>query len=722
MSREPSTLSSDMFPANAPWRTLISRDDLLGSFAPEFHRRRQRFEELRNHLTDNGRRSLAEVASGHDYFGLHFKDGEWVFREWAPNADRIFLIGQMTGWAETPEYELKRISNHGAWEIRLPKKALRHELLYRLRVHWPGGSGDRIPAWSRLAAQDSCSLIFNARVWYPPKPYEWRHDPPGLSGGCHDDAGIRIYEAHVGMATSEPRVGGWAEFTRNVLPRIARAGYNTVELMAVQEHPYYGSFGYQVSGFFAASSRFGTPCELKELVDTAHGLGLTVIMDLVHSHSVSNEVEGLSRFDGTAYQFFHDGPRGRHMAWDSRCFDYGKTEVLHFLLSNCRFWLEEYRFDGFRFDGITSMLYLDHGLEKAFTRYEDYFDENTDIDALAYLTLANELIHEIRPNAVTIAEDMSGMPGLAAPLSMGGTGFDYRFAMGIPDLWIRLTKDMRDDDWPLGHLFHELTNRRSEEKTISYAESHDQALVGDKTLIFRMADAAMYGHMGVDDDHPAVDRAMALHKMIRLITLATAGGGYLNFMGNEFGHPEWIDFPREGNGWSHHYARRQWHLAEDPGLKYRFLNRFDRDLMALAERHRLPASWPPQLIHEHEEQKILAFERNHLVFAFNFHPTNSYTDYEIRLPFFRPRTKEDPGGGGAKTDPPSYRMILDTDSAIYGGHGRLAAGQVHPVIGPEPADTLQMEETSAAAGEEETATALRLYLPCRTAMVLSPAA
>jgi 1,4-alpha-glucan branching enzyme len=456
--------------------------------------------------------------------------------------------------------------------------------------------------------------------------------------------------------------------------------------MAIPEHPYYGSFGYHVSNFFAASSRFGTPEDLKSLIDTAHGEGVAVIMDIVHSHAVSNQVEGLSHFDGTPHLYFHDGPRGLHTAWDSRCFDYGKPQVCHFLLSNCRYWLDEFKLDGFRFDGITSMLYTHHGLGTAFTSYDDYFNDDVDEDALTYLSLANRVIHSIRPDAITIAEDISGMPGLALPISEGGWGFDYRFAMGVPDYWIKMLKDTRDDDWHMGGLWHELTNRRQEEKTISYAESHDQALVGDKTIIFRLIDAHMYDHMAIGDNHLAVERGIALHKMIRLITLATAGHGYLNFMGNEFGHPEWIDFPRQGNSWSYAHARRQWHLVDDPHLKYRLLYAFDKAMLHLARQVNLLGHSGMRLLCEHSDDKVLVFERAGLVFAFNFHPTQSYSDYHIP----------------AKTG--KYQMILDSDAKEFGGHGRLVLNQEH----------ITLLDSSRPAGQSH----LSLYLPNRTAIVL----
>jgi len=678
----PKQASGDNIQVEEKLERLLKSDPYLNPYAEIIRRRLVKIAATEARLT-GGRMTLDDFASGHEYFGLHFYENQWIFREWAPNARRIFMIGDMTAWQENDAFALNRINDEGVWEIRLEAGRINHLDLYRLHIHWNGGSGDRIPAYARRVVQDPETLIFNAQVWFPDAAYQWQ---------CHDFHPPReaplIYETHIGMAQEDAGIGSFQEFTANVLPRIVKSGYNTLQLMAIQEHPYYGSFGYQVSNFFAASSRFGTPDDLKALIDAAHAAGLAVFMDIIHSHAVSNEIEGISRFDGTLHQYFHDGPRGIHELWDSRCFDYGKLQVLHFLLSNCRFWLDEYRFDGFRFDGITSMLYYHHGMNKAFTSYEDYFNDSVDEDALTYLALASKLIHTLRPDARTIAEDVSGMPGLAAPLTSGGYGFDYRFAMGVPDNWIKLIKEVRDEDWPVSHIWYELTNRRAEEKTISYAESHDQALVGDQSIIFRLIDADMYDHMQVDDQHIRVDRGMALHKMIRLITLATAGAGYLNFMGNEFGHPEWIDFPREGNNWSYQYARRQWHLADDSQLKYRFNADFDRDMIALANKFHLLDTPGPNIVYEHDDNKLLIFERAGLLFAFNFHPHQSFSDYHVEAP------------------PGAYKMILTSDAGRYGGHQRLQTDQEH------------LTGIETVAGHKRHF--LSLYLPTRTAQVLQP--
>lgn len=617
---------------------------------------------------------LSDNCNSHLYYGLHFDGREWVLREWAPNATAIYLLTDGNDWQKNNHYAFKKLNSQD-WELRLAKEELQHNQLYKLLVEWDGGAAERIPSHTIRAVQDDYTKVFSAQVWLPPYPYKWRNKRP------IPEAHPLIYEAHIGMSTEHQRVSTFIEFRLYVLPRIADLGYNTIQLMAIQEHPYYGSFGYQVANFFAVSSRFGTPEELKELIDAAHGLGICVILDLVHSHSVSNEAEGLSKFDGTDYLYFHGGERGHHPAWDSRCFDYGKPQVLNFLLSNCKYWLEEYQFDGFRFDGVTSMLYYDHGLGKAFTNYSFYYDGNEDDDAIVYLTLANQLIHEIYPKAITIAEEMSGMPGLASPIRAKGMGFDYKMSMGIPDYWIKLLKEVPDEQWHVGDIYYELTNKRAEEKTISYAESHDQALVGDKTIFFRLTDKEIYTGMGVFDQSLIVERAIALHKMIRLVTIGTCGGGYLTFMGNEWGHPEWIDFPREGNGWSYSHARRLWSLVDNPDLKFKHLNAFDKAMIHLVRKTGM-LNYEPQVLVRDIERQLLAFERGGYLFVFNFSGSNSYSDYQFEV------------------RPGKYTIALNSDNPTYGGLNRLD------------------EDTEHFTQYKEGKNLISIYIPSRVGMVL----
>lgn len=659
--------------------SYYSMDPWLEPFIPVINDRYRKCTARDLELSGDG--SLCDFAQGHKYYGLHREKDHWLFREWAPNATDIFLTGTFSEWKENENYRLKKINPEGDWEIILPPDSLKHEDLFKLSVHWEGGKGERIPSYASRVIQDDITKIFSVSVWAPEKAYRWKNENfiPASENPL-------IYESHIGMATAEEKTGTFREFTEKILPQIAESGYDTVQLMAIQEHPFYGSFGYHVANFFAVSSRFGSPDDLKELVDTAHGLGLRVIMDLVHSHSVKNINEGLGLFDGTPYQYFHTGNRRNHVAWDSLCFNYGSGKVLHFLLSNCRYWLEEYRFDGFRFDGVTSMIYYDHGLGKNFVSYEDYFNGGQDDDAIIYLYLANKLIHSFKPRAVTIAEEMSGMPGLAAPTKNKGYGFDFRLSMGVPDYWIKMVKDTVDEAWDMGALVHELSQHRPEEKVISYCESHDQALVGDKTLIFRMIDADMYTGMNKEFHNLNIDRGIALHKMIRLLTFSLTGGGYLNFMGNEFGHPEWIDFPREGNNWSYKYARRQWQLVKNKQLKYHFLGDFDRTMVLLNRNGKLLDDRYINRIIENTWDKIIAFTRGDYLFVFNFHPVNSYTDYGIQITG-------------------KFRVVLDSDDATFGGFNRIDKSVIYNSIRKAERYTLNVPFR------------LYLYIPSRTAIV-----
>ena len=666
------------FVMNNGMLTIIKNDPWLEPYKDKITARYYRALEKEKELI-KGYNNLSEFACGHLYYGLHKEDNKWVFRESAPNASKIFLVGEFNNWRELPEFELKKITNDN-WEIILPPDVLHHKELYKLSIYWKGGHGFRIPSYVTRVLQDKDTKIYNAQVWDPREPYKWKYNKIDYSSEIPI-----IYEAHIGMATEEEKIGTYDEFREKVLPIISKANYNTIQLMAIQEHPYYGSFGYHVTNFFAASSKFGTPEDLKKLIDEAHSAGIGIIMDLVHSHSAKNELEGLGNLDGNSCLYFHKGPRREHIAWDSLCFDYGKNNVIHFLLSNCKYWLDEYNIDGFRFDGITSMLYHDHGLSRNFTSYDMYFDNNQDGDAITYLKLANKLIHQVSPNAVTIAEEMSGMPGLAEPIDNGGFGFDYRLAMGIPDYWIRIIKEVPDENWNVTEIFNELTKKRKDEKTISYSESHDQALVGDKTIMFRLADKEMYWFMNKDSQNILIDRGMALHKIIRLITIATSGGGYLNFMGNEFGHPEWIDFPREGNNWSYKYAKRQWSLLENTSLRYYYLASFDKDMIQLFRNENILFNTYCWLYNDNRNDQVLAFERKGLLFVFNFNPVRSFTDYGINT------------GGG------KYKIILNTDSKKYGGFGHVDESIIY---------------YAARISKLSSPEYLKLYLPSRSGIVL----
>ena len=591
---------------------ILEIDLRLKPFAGDIKLRMDRYRNVRDTLIPGGG-PVSAFANGYLYYGFHKTKGGWVYREWAPNAREIALTGEFNGWNDQ-SHKMRRLEN-GNWELKV-KGGIPHGSRVKLKVAAGGRVFERIPLYCKRLVQDEASKDFDGVIWAPPEPYKWRDK------GFAPRKPLYIYECHIGMSGEKEGVATFAEFAADVLPRIKQLGYTAIQIMAVMEHPFYGSFGYQVSNFYAVSSRFGTPDELKALVNKAHSMGIAVIMDLVHSHVVKNTREGLAEFDGTDYQFCHSGSRGVHKAWNTRLFNYGKHEVIHFLLSNVKYWMTEYHLDGFRFDGVTSMLYSHHGLGEAFTDNSQYFSMDTDLDAVTYLQLAAELVKELNPGSILIAEDMSGMPGMCLPVADGGIGYDYRLNMGLPDYLIKLMKQ-KDELWFLGTLWYELTNRRPGEKAIGYTESHDQALVGDKTLMFWLADKDMYWHMSKFERNDRIDRAMALHKMFRFIACAAGGEGYLNFMGNEFGHPEWVDFPREGNNSSYYYARRQWHLVDDPNLKYQYLRDFDQAMLAFLAAPDL-LDEPAVFLMIHEEKKILAFTKGNYTFIFNFHPRDSF--------------------------------------------------------------------------------------------------
>ena len=653
---------------------IFEHDPYLLPFEADINQRMKNFKNKKHELVgDNGK--LCDFANGHEYFGFHKTRRGWYYREWAPAADELYLTGDMVDW-RWQDLKLTPLGN-GVFEIFLPgTDALYNGCHVKTIVRSGGELLERIPLYIRRVEQDPVTHAWCGVIVDEPT-YQWKKK------SFTPKKDLCIYECHIGMAQEKEGIGTYREFCENILPRICDLGYNTIQIMAIMEHPYYGSFGYQVSSFFAACSRYGTPNELKELIDTAHGMGIAVLLDVVHSHAVKNTAEGLNEFDGTVYQFFHEGTRGDHPAWGTKLFNYNKNEVIHFLLSNLKFWMTEFHFDGFRFDGVTSMIYHDHGLGTAFTDYSKYFSLNTDTEAITYLQLANEMIREVNPRAITVAEDMSAMPGMCLPIEEGGIGFDYRLAMGIPDLWIKLLKNQSDESWNMWQLWHELTSRRPAEKYIGYVESHDQALVGDKTVMFRLCDSHMYTDMSKQSNDPIVERGVALHKMIRMITMTLGGEGYLNFMGNEFGHPEWIDFPREGNGWSYFYCRRQWSLTDNKLLKYEYLQEFDRAMLALLKAHKLFRSAPQSLFIDADAQ-VLVYKRGNLVFALNFSPTNSYEGYYLTLPTSG-----------------RYQVKLSTDEASFGGWDRISKEYVY-----------------TSKKQKDGTHKLQIYLPARTGVCM----
>jgi len=672
---------------------VIAQDKSLEPYQDSLRYRYEQYRNIKQAICEN-EGGLEKFAEGYKHMmGFMKRDGGVLYREWAPDAKEVYLTGDFNGW-DRGRHGMKR-DDFGRWDIFLPNNPdgsspIPHKSKLKVSIITPSGMRlDRNPAWAPYCVQNPESFLYDMMYWDPPRgeKYEWRH-----LDHVERPLSARIYECHVGMGSNEPKVGSYREFADNVLPRVKRLGYTSLQIMAIMEHSYYASFGYHVTNFFAASSRCGTPDDLKYMIDKAHSLGLHVLLDIVHSHASSNSMDGLSEFDGTDHQYFHAGEAGHHSQWDSRLFNYGNWEVMRFLLSNLRWWVDEYHFDGFRFDGVTSMLYKHHGIGQSFGGgLGEYFGHHVDMEACVYLMLANDMLHSMYGRfMITIGEDVSGMPTLCRPVEEGGLGFDFRLAMSIPDKWIELLKKVSDDNWDMGNITWTLTNRRWNEATIAYAESHDQALVGDKTMAFWLMDSEMYTNMSTFQfPSPVIERGIALHKIIRLVTMGLGGDGYLTFMGNEFGHPEWIDFPREGNGWSYQHARRRWDLADDENLRYKFLYEWDR-LLQITE-HRFPFLRPNNhqyVVLAENGDKIIAFERgteSRLLFVCNLHPSQSYSDYRIGC-FW----------------PGKYCCVLDSDGNNVDGQGRVHWDVVHH---------------STPSEWNGRPNYLQLYIPARTCQV-----
>lgn len=658
---------------------IFNYDPYLENYKDDIKLRIEKYQQKRSDVLGKNK-SLLSIANFHQFYGFHKTKTGWIYREWAPAADEVLLTGDFNNWSNSSN-KLKKIDEY-SWEISIKGiSSIPHNSRLKVIIRKNGIDYYRIPMFINKVNQESYEdgrLDFYGLMNNPKRHYKFKNEFI-----IKKNFTPYIYESHIGIAQEKEAIGTYKEFI-NILPRIKELGYNTIQIMAIASHAYYGSFGYHVTNFFSASHWFGDVEDLKLLIDEAHKLGIAVIMDIVHSHASKNVFEGVNLYDTTDYQLFHSGDRGNHPLWDSKLFDYGKHDVIKFLLSNLKYYLEEYNFDGFRFDGVTSMIYHNHGIGQAFTSYNDYFSMNTDLDALTYLTLANELIKEVKPYAFTIAEDVSGMPGLCLPIKEGGIGFDYRFNMGIPDFWAK-ELDLDDHDWDINWMWHELTNRRNGEKSISYAESHDQALVGDKTIMFKLTDSEMYWHMDIANNNHIIHRAIALHKLITSVTLNTASNGYLNFMGNEFGHPEWIDFPSQQNGWSYKYAKRQWHLVDDKNLKFKWLNEFNKNSISFSKQNKLLLEYP-RLLMIHNEFKLLVFERKGLYFIYNFHPTRSYEG--LAIPLFSKG---------------NYKVIFNSDDSKYGGLDRISTDYIYSA-----------EELIGADYDFN----INIYSPSRTMMVL----
>ncbi|KAI8557559.1 hypothetical protein RHMOL_Rhmol04G0020000 [Rhododendron molle] len=510
-------------------------------------------------------------------------------------------------------YWLETRKGRKAW-LKKYMPAIPHGSKYRVYFNTSDGPLERVPAWAPYVVPDADGNQAFAVHWEPPPEYtyKWKHKHPEVPKS------LRIYECHVGISGLEPKIASFNDFTEKVLPYVKEAGYNVIQLIGLVEHKDYFTIGYRVTNLYAVSSRYGTPDDFKRLVDEAHGLGLLVFLDIVHSYSAADEMVGLSLFDGSNDCFFHTGKRGHHKFWGTRMFKYGDVDVLHFLLSNLNWWVVEYHIDGLQFHSLASMIYTHNGFASLSGDMEEYCNQYVDKDALMYLILANEILHALHPKIITIAEDATLYPGLCEPTSQGGLGFDYFVNLSASEMWSSLLGNVPDCDWNMSKIVSTLIgNKHSADKMLLYAENHNQSISGGcsfgEILLGEPREHA-------SDRKASILRGSSLHKMIRLISFTIGGHAYLNFMGNEFGHP--------------------------------------KDMMNVDEKERILSRGLPNIHHVNDTTMVISYLRGPLLFIFNFHPTTSYERYSVGV--------EEAG---------EYQVILNSDEKRYGGQALIEQDQ-----------------------------------------------
>ncbi|CED82984.1 1,4-alpha-glucan branching enzyme/starch branching enzyme II [Phaffia rhodozyma] len=610
-----------LVPGQNETRSLIDQDPDLENWDWYLNARFKHFQQSLEKLKTIYPGGLDEFSSGYLKMGLVLHDDNSItYTEWAEGIIEASLIGDFNAFnpsAHLLKHEIDEHTGSSYWTIHLPvmengqpQIPLGSEV--KIRITLPSGESlDRFPAWVLRAtqSQNPPEVLFRARIERLPPIYNGARPLAPRTP--------KIYEAHIGAATSKPHaIGTFEEFEKNVLWRVKAGGYNTLQLMGIMEHPYYASYGYQVSSFFAVSSRFGSIASLTSLIDAAHKQGIRVILDVVHGHSCTNDMESLNMFNGTRGMYFSEDSKGDHPIWG--------TAVNQSWTGN----------------------------------YGQYFSSDTDHAGVEYFMLANHIIKTLFPFVTTIAEDTAGFPTLALSTDIGGLGFDYRLTLGPAYHLFHLLKTEPDDaNWSVRDIVASLGNRRLQlgEKTIAFVESHDQCIEGGKTMSQWLFDDEIYTQMSVfQTPTPKVERAMALHKMLRLMVFAFAGEGYMNFMGNEFGHPEWLVFPSVQNGFHTTHCRRQWDLADfSRDLRYRDLARFDREMLEAEERGQWGSAELGHVWTQDEDSRLVVFTRANHLFIFNWNTKLPAKDDNLPIP--EPWALEG-----------QYRIELSTTSGVAG--------------------------------------------------------
>ena len=573
------------------------------------------------------------MTIGHET-GVHFA-------VWAPNAQRVSVIGDFNRW-DGRTHAMRRLIPSGVWEIFIPDLADGTPYKYEVRTN----AGHLLQKADPYARQfevppNSASVIWSDGA-YRWGDSDWLQDRESF-GGWHDRP-MSIYEVHLGSWRRVPeesyRPLTYRELATTMVPYVREMGYTHIELMPVLEHPFTGSWGYQVIGFFAPTSRFGTPDDFRYFVDECHRHGLGVILDWVPGHFPKDE-HGLAHFDGTALYEHADPRQGEHREWGTLVFNYGRNEVRSFLFSSALFWLEEFHLDGLRVDAVASMLYLDYSRNEG-EWIPNQFGGRENLEAVAFVQQLNTVTHGRAPGTITIAEESTSWPAVSRPVYVGGLGFSYKWNMGwMHDILEYIHENPVHRRWHHGKITFSMLYAFTENFILPF--SHDEVVHGKGSMLDKMPGdlwqkyatlRALYGYMY---GHP---------------------GKKLLFMGSEFG--QW----REWN----YDSSLDWHLLENP--MHESLRRWVQDLNHTYQRepslHEVDFEgagfrWIDCNDNENSVVSLVRRARNpqdFTVVVANFTPVPR-PDYRVGVP-----------------EAGWYRELLNSDSERYGGSNMGNGGGV----------------------------------------------
>jgi 1,4-alpha-glucan branching enzyme len=574
-------------------------------------------------------------------FGCTLADGEARFVVWAPNAQAVSIVGDFNNWHRAAAPARARSDDSGIWEIEVSGLVAGQGYKFAIRTQ----QGQWLEKADPFARRAECPPATGSVV-HEAVPYDW-HDAAWMAQRAAKtalDAPIAVYEVHLGSwrRAADGSMLGYRDAAARLVEHVQRMGFTHVELLPVTEHPFYGSWGYQTTGYFAPTARYGTPEDFKAMVDALHQAGIGVILDWVPSHFPA-DAHGLAQFDGT-YLYEHEDPRqGFHPEWNSSIFNYGRNEVRSFLLSSALFWLDEFHIDALRVDAVASMLYLDYS-RKAGEWIPNRFGGRENLEAISFLRMLNEAVYRDHPGAQTIAEESTAWPMVSRPVYLGGLGFGMKWNMG----WMHDTLAYMQEDpvyrrWHHGQMTFSLVYAFSENFMLPL--SHDEVVHGKGSLINKM---------------PGDDWQKRANLRVLLGHMWAHPGKKLLFMGCEFG--QWRE-------WSHD-RQLDWELLDDPahaGIArwVEDLNRLLRENPALHERDCESGGFEWVDCND-AENSVLSYLRKSrdgglLLVAANFTPLPR-ADYLVGVP-----------------RPGHWRERMNSDATLYGGSGVGNQGGVDSV-------------------------------------------